>query len=197
MSKKREIDWEVDKNSLNAPLRSLLHEWAFTKKWKKIYILQVFHHLFPFLLSYATGHRISAGSGIFAPSNFFGTEFPPFCILRITYTCKKLLTGAILCFQDYYFISTSSPDDLHNMEGGYCRTHNMKVVFKVGPNSPAAVLTQRCISFLNPCIPTTQFLLISLFQHMSKFSLQFHSRPNIASLFTRALPQKWPSSLHE
>ena len=106
-----------------------------------------------------------------------------------------MLTRAILCFQDYYFISTSSPDELHNMEGGYCRTHNMKVVFKVGPNSPAAVLTQRCISFLNPCIPTTQFLLISLFQHMSKFSLQFHSRPNIASLFTRALPQKWPSSL--
>merc|ERR1712203_133826 len=33
--------------------------------------------------------------------------------------------------QDYYFISTSSSDDLHNMEGGYCRTHNMKVVFKV------------------------------------------------------------------
>ena len=106
------------------------------KQVKKFYILQVFHHLFPFLLSYATRHRISAGSGIFPPSNFFRTEFPPFCILRITYTCKKLLTGAILCFQDYYFISTSSPDDLHNMEGGYCRTHNMKVVFKVGPNSP-------------------------------------------------------------
>ena len=34
-------------------------------------------------------------------------------------------------FQDYYFISTSSPGNLHNLEGGYCKTHNMKVVFKV------------------------------------------------------------------
>ena len=33
--------------------------------------------------------------------------------------------------QDYYFISTSSPGNLHNLEGGYCKTHNMKVVFKV------------------------------------------------------------------
>ena len=34
-------------------------------------------------------------------------------------------------FQDYYFISTSSPSDLHSRVGGYCQTHNMKVVFKV------------------------------------------------------------------
>ena len=165
------------------------------KQVKKFYILQVFHHLFPFLLSYATRHRISAGSGIFPPSNFFGTEFPPLCILRITYTCKKLLTGAILCFQDYYFISTSSSDDLHNMEGGYCRTHNMKVVFKVGPNSPRWSVDSKMYQFSKSL--DTQFLLISLFQHMSKFSLPFHSRPNITFLFTRTLPEKWPSSLWE
>ena len=29
-------------------------------------------------------------------------------------------------FQDYYFISTSSPGNLHNLDGGYCRTHNMQ-----------------------------------------------------------------------
>ncbi|KAK0168627.1 hypothetical protein PV327_002405 [Microctonus hyperodae] len=32
---------------------------------------------------------------------------------------------------DYYFISTSSKDDLHRRIGGRCTTHNMKVVFKV------------------------------------------------------------------
>ncbi|KAK6634612.1 hypothetical protein RUM43_012013 [Polyplax serrata] len=33
--------------------------------------------------------------------------------------------------QDYYFISTSSKDDIHRRIGGRCTTHNMKVVFKV------------------------------------------------------------------
>ena len=33
--------------------------------------------------------------------------------------------------QDYYFISTSSPEDLHRRVGGGCSTHNMKMVFKV------------------------------------------------------------------
>ncbi|XP_029162664.1 ephrin-B3 [Nylanderia fulva] len=32
---------------------------------------------------------------------------------------------------DYYFISTSSKDDLHRRIGGRCTTNNMKVVFKV------------------------------------------------------------------
>jgi ephrin-B len=32
---------------------------------------------------------------------------------------------------DYYFISTSSKDDLHRRIGGRCSTNNMKVVFKV------------------------------------------------------------------
>ncbi|XKL68544.1 hypothetical protein PGB90_004035 [Kerria lacca] len=33
--------------------------------------------------------------------------------------------------QDYYFISTSSKDDLHRRIGGRCATNNMKVIFKV------------------------------------------------------------------
>lgn len=33
--------------------------------------------------------------------------------------------------EDYYFISTSSKDDLHRRIGGRCSTHNMKIVFKV------------------------------------------------------------------
>merc|ERR1711953_625450 len=31
----------------------------------------------------------------------------------------------------YYFISTSSRDDLHRRVGGGCSTHNMKMIFKV------------------------------------------------------------------
>ena len=33
--------------------------------------------------------------------------------------------------QDYYFISTSSPENIHRKVGGWCATHNMKVTFKV------------------------------------------------------------------
>ena len=37
--------------------------------------------------------------------------------------------------QDYYFITTSSPNNLHGKNGGRCKTHNMKVIFKVAANS--------------------------------------------------------------
>ena len=36
--------------------------------------------------------------------------------------------------RDYYFISTSSADDLRRRVGGRCSTHNMKVQFKVADN---------------------------------------------------------------
>ena len=36
--------------------------------------------------------------------------------------------------QDYYFISTSSPEDLHRRVGGGCATHNMRMVFRVAEN---------------------------------------------------------------
>ncbi len=39
---------------------------------------------------------------------------------------------------DYYFISTSSRDDLHRRVGGGCSTHNMRMIFKVHDNSDAA-----------------------------------------------------------
>ncbi len=37
--------------------------------------------------------------------------------------------------KDYYFISTSSKSDLHLRDGGMCRTHNMKLVFKLADGS--------------------------------------------------------------
>ncbi len=36
---------------------------------------------------------------------------------------------------DYYFISTSSRDDLHRRVGGGCSTHNMRMIFKVHDNT--------------------------------------------------------------
>ncbi|CAG0880947.1 unnamed protein product [Cyprideis torosa] len=33
--------------------------------------------------------------------------------------------------QDYFFISTSTPSDIHRRVGGRCKTHNMKVEFRV------------------------------------------------------------------
>lgn len=43
---------------------------------------------------------------------------------------------------DYYFISTSTGDDLHRRIGGRCTTHNMKIVFKVWA-PPAEATTPR------------------------------------------------------
>ena len=37
--------------------------------------------------------------------------------------------------QDYYFISTSSREDLHRRVGGGCATYNMKMIFRVADNS--------------------------------------------------------------
>jgi hypothetical protein len=37
--------------------------------------------------------------------------------------------------QSYYLISTSTTRDLHRRVGGYCATHNMRMVFKVADNT--------------------------------------------------------------
>ena len=37
--------------------------------------------------------------------------------------------------KSYYLISTSTTRDLHRRVGGYCSTHNMKMVFKVADNT--------------------------------------------------------------
>ena len=45
--------------------------------------------------------------------------------------------------QDYYFISTSSKNDLHRRVGGGCSTHNMKITFRVAKeDSSSAVNTK-------------------------------------------------------
>ncbi|CAG9813602.1 unnamed protein product [Phaedon cochleariae] len=49
---------------------------------------------------------------------------------RIIAVCDKPYK-LIQVGHDYYFISTSTSDDLHRRIGGRCTTHNMKIVFKV------------------------------------------------------------------
>ena len=44
--------------------------------------------------------------------------------------------------QTYYLISTSTPRDIHRRAGGYCYTHNMKMIFKVADNSVPSVNTE-------------------------------------------------------
>ncbi|KAK5648523.1 hypothetical protein RI129_003415 [Pyrocoelia pectoralis] len=51
--------------------------------------------------------------------------------------------------QDYYFISTSTSDDLHRRIGGRCTTHNMKIVFKVWA-PPEDATTRSTISVSKP-----------------------------------------------
>ena len=50
--------------------------------------------------------------------------------------------------ESYYFISTSTSRDLHRRAGGYCSTHNMKMVFNIAGEAPPppAVVTAPAVS---------------------------------------------------
>ena len=56
--------------------------------------------------------------------------------------------------QDYYFITTSHPNDLHSKSGGRCASHNMKVIFKVA-NSTLKNLVSENPDVENPDIENT------------------------------------------
>ena len=58
--------------------------------------------------------------------------------------------------QDYYFITTSSPNNLHGKNGGRCKTHNMKVIFKVAPNSSRQVPKTTTVSSTTKTSSETQ-----------------------------------------
>ena len=42
--------------------------------------------------------------------------------------------------QSYYFISTSTKNDLHRRVGGGCSTHNMKIIFQVAEEKPKPIV---------------------------------------------------------
>ncbi|XP_031640107.1 hybrid signal transduction histidine kinase E [Contarinia nasturtii] len=61
---------------------------------------------------------------------------------------------------DYYFISTSSKDDLHRRIGGRCSTNNMKVVFKVccAPETETQNATQTSLDIAPKTNSTTTIM---------------------------------------
>ncbi|XP_066589916.1 ephrin-B2 isoform X2 [Prorops nasuta] len=60
---------------------------------------------------------------------------------------------------DYYFISTSTKEDLHKRIGGRCDTHNMKVVFKVCCNnetsSSSATMRNNSVAVTSSTVPSS------------------------------------------
>jgi ephrin-B len=56
--------------------------------------------------------------------------------------------------QDYYFISTSSREDLHRRVGGGCSTHNMRMIFKVHSNVLSTPKPELDLGLL-PAVPPT------------------------------------------
>ncbi len=55
---------------------------------------------------------------------------------------------------DYYFISTSSSDDLWLKSGGKCASHNMRLVFKVADNSRTRQDDEKEDTFADPSPPS-------------------------------------------
>ena len=81
--------------------------------------------------------------------------------------------------QDYYFITTSSPNNLHGKNGGRCKTHNMKVIFKVAPNSSRQVPKTTTVSSTTTTSSETQVF----FDDKNKYYpvMQKHQPRNIDS----------------
>lgn len=89
---------------------------------------------------------------------------------------------------DYYFISTSTSDDLHRRIGGRCSTHNMKIVFKVWSpphdattRAPTSVSKPMWSSVTPPrtTTPTTTTTTSTLpSQTTTKKSKPFNKHPN-------------------
>lgn len=89
---------------------------------------------------------------------------------------------------DYYFISTSTSDDLHRRIGGRCTTHNMKIVFKVwGPpatpiTSPPPIPTKPAwwpvVSSQRTTISTTMSITTVSTSSSTKKSKTYNKHPN-------------------
>uniref|UniRef100_T1JC50 Ephrin RBD domain-containing protein n=1 Tax=Strigamia maritima TaxID=126957 RepID=T1JC50_STRMM len=57
--------------------------------------------------------------------------------------------------QDYYFISTSSQDDLHGRHGGRCLSHHMRIIFKVCCDPSKVAPSPRTVSSSSTTALTT------------------------------------------
>ena len=71
----------------------------------------------------------------------------------------------------YYLISTSNPRDLHRRAGGYCSTHNMRMIFNVADNAQqqsSSVNSDRAPSHQAPSTPSPTPSSIPVYYYRSK-----------------------------
>lgn len=94
--------------------------------------------------------------------------------------------------QDYYFISTSSKDDLHRRIGGRCSTNNMKVVFKVccRPEDVNNRTTWSPLSSTTTTTSTTSAIISRPAVRPTVNTVQYSSRPSTSIIPTYNKPKK-------
>ena len=64
----------------------------------------------------------------------------------------------------YYFVSTSTINDVHRRAGGYCSSHNMKMVFKIANNTEKLLMSSSAVSL--PSIVSIIFTMFVLFLNL-------------------------------
>ncbi|KAL1455268.1 hypothetical protein WDU94_009375, partial [Cyamophila willieti] len=94
--------------------------------------------------------------------------------------------------QDYYFISTSSKDDLHRRIGGRCSTNNMKVVFKVccRPEDVNNRTTWSPLASSSTTTSTTSAIISRPAVRPTVNTVQYSSRPSTSIIPTYNKPKK-------
>ena len=55
--------------------------------------------------------------------------------------------------KDYYFISTSNSKDIHRRVGGWCSSHNMRMIFRVAENDPVEPVASNEQPLIKPLTP--------------------------------------------
>ena len=70
--------------------------------------------------------------------------------------------------KDYYLISTSNNRDIHRRVGGWCSSHNMKIVFKEKENPQH--IQKSLASFFNPYLEQN---------HLEKLIMKYELETNM------------------
>ena len=65
---------------------------------------------------------------------------------------------------NYYFVSTSNSNNVHRRVGGYCKSHNMKMVFKIANNTEKLLMSSSAVSL--PSIVSIIFTMFVLFLNL-------------------------------
>lgn len=89
--------------------------------------------------------------------------------------------------QTYYFISTSSPSDLHRRLGGRCTSHNMRLVFKIFNQNASRDSSKEEVKNVN--VPREEYGSDKL----SDFHSYLYPMRDIIQLDSNSVEQKKPS----